>query len=304
MPIIHRHTFVKKHWVTQSITIQDSAMRQVLREVLSNYQDLDLELINWTFEPPFMPLVHRWEHLKAYYVDLPAGTPQKNAAAALLTFITPIVAPSVISLAQTQATGKVSFDNIWQIFPPGSVVKTTFYGVEAVCRVVKYQFKPRTRCNPAGWQIDMEYVDWNGEKAGWTTTSLTIWDYDGYKKVIGLPVFPISFSPHEAKIKAEFTERGRKWAGLRGYHFQLCNGTKILLETKKPEQRPVSTCHGLLSSKAFHLTNTRSLARSASMHTPTTAAAISSSPTSAPSPPPRPPKMERMSPPMPPTTKL
>lgn len=240
VPIIHRHAYVNKHWVTQSITIQDPAMREVLRVVLAKYQDLDPDLVNWTFEPPFMPLVHRWEALKAHYVSLPRGSANKNAAAALLAFITPIVAPSVISLAQTILTGKVSFNNVWQIFPPGSIVKTKFYGVDAICKVVKYKNKPQTRCDPEGWQIDMEYVDWNGETSGWTTTSLTIWDYEGFKKVTGLPVFPISFSPDEEKIKTEMMERGRKWARLRGYHFEIANGTKILLETEQPQQRPVS----------------------------------------------------------------
>jgi hypothetical protein len=238
IPIVHRHEFVKKHWVTKSFTVQDAAMRQVLDVVLAKYQDLDLELTNYTFEPPFMPLVHRWEKLKSHYVDLAAG-PVKNGAAALLAFLAPIIASSVLSLAQTEATGKVSFENIWQIFPPSSIVKTKFYGVDTVCRVVKYKKREADRCNPAGWVIDMEYVDWNGETSGWTTTTLTIWEYEGYKKVTGLPVFPISFAPDQEKIRAEMITRGRKWEGLRGYHFEIAQGTKILLETEKPEQRPV-----------------------------------------------------------------
>jgi hypothetical protein len=288
VPIIHRHHYQNKHWVTQSVTIQDPAMRDVLRVVLAKYQDLDLDLINWTFQPPFMPLVHRWEELKSHYVKLEDGA-QKNAAAALLAFITPIVASSVLSLAQTKTTGKVNFENVWQIFPPSSIVKTKFYGVDVVCRVVKYKRKPRTNCNPEGWTIDMEFVDWNGEKSGWTTTSLTIWEYDGYKKVTGLPVFPISFSPEESKIRSEMIERGRKWAGLRGYHFEVANGTKILLETEEPQQRPVSISWDpsamVQEVLIIYLLVFRSLERCAWMPMLTIEAATSSSPTFAPSPP-------------------
>jgi hypothetical protein len=239
VPIIHRQQFVKKHWITQSITVQDPAMREVLRAALAKYQDLDLELISWTFEPPFMPLVHRWDELKAQYTEQQPGA-IKNAAAVLLAFLAPIVAPSVLSLAQTKRTGKVSFRNAWQIFPPSSIVKTSFYGVETICRVVKYRKRPADRCNPEGWVIDMEYVDWNGETSGWTTTTLTIWEFDGLKKVTGLPVFPIEYSADADAIKARLIERGRKWSELRGYHFEIANGTKILLETKEPQQRPVS----------------------------------------------------------------
>lgn len=284
VPIIHRHRFIKKHWVTDSVTVQDPAIREVLSTVLAKYQDLDLDLVNWTFEPPFMPLVHRWEELKAYYVNLPEGDAKKNAAAALLTFITPIVAPSVISRQHTQATGKVSFENVWQIFPPGSIVRTKFYGADVTCRVVKY--KKRVTDDGPQWVITMEYVDWNGEKAGWTSTSMTILYYNGYKKVTGLPVFPISFAPDEAKLREESMARGSKWAGLRGYHFKVANGTKILLETPTPQQRPVSyLCPPSYMTTADKLF--RSPERSASTPTPTTEAATSSSPSSDRSPPAR-----------------
>ncbi|ORY58234.1 uncharacterized protein BCR38DRAFT_461014 [Pseudomassariella vexata] len=240
VPIIHRHIYVNKHWVTTSITVQDQAMRTVLLDVLAKYQDLDPELESWTFEPPFMPLVHRWEDLKAYQAESPAGA-LRNAASALLAFLTPIVASSVVSLAKTRKTGKVNFDNVWQIFPPSSLVVTKFFGVDAVCRVLKYRKRPEDRCgNPAAWVIDMEYVDWNGENCGYTTTTLTIWDFEGFRRVIGLPVFPISFLPDVETTKAALIERGRKFERLRGYNFMLSNGTKVLLESEKPEQRPVA----------------------------------------------------------------
>lgn len=240
VPIVHRHVFVKKHWITQSITVHDHHMRDVLRMVLAKYQDLDLELENWTFEPPFMPLVHRWDLLKDFHAKATPG-PAKNASSALLAFLTPILASSVVSLGQTKKTGKISFDNVWQIFPPSSVVVTKFYGIDTICKVVKYKKRPADRCNPEGWVIDMEYIDWNGEKSGWATTTLTIWQFEGFKRVTGLPVYPLSFTSNPDKIKADMIERGRKFEQLRGFHFMIANGTKILLETEKREQRPVSS---------------------------------------------------------------
>lgn len=239
IPIIHRHVYVNKHWVTDSITVQDPAMREVLTEVLRNYQDLDLELELWTFRPPFMPLVHRWDELKQYHKDA-KDLNLKNAAAGLLAFLTPIVASFVLSLSQTRATGKVIFQNVWQIFPPSSFVQTKFFGIDTVCRVLKYQKREADRCNPEGWVIDMEYVDWNGETSGYATTKLTIWEFDGFRRVTSLPVFPISFLSDVEKTKSAMILRGRKFEQLRGYKFMLANGTKVLLETEKPEQRPVA----------------------------------------------------------------
>lgn len=242
IPIIHRHAYVKRRWVTQSITVHDPAMRDVLRAVLDKYQDLDLELQDWTFEPPFMPLVHRWQAFKDHHATAAPGR-IKNASSALLAFLSPILASSVLSLAQTKNTGQVSFDNIWQIFSPSSIVVTKFYGIDTICRVVKYKRRRADHHSPERWAIDMEYVDWNGEKCGWVTTTLTILQFEGFKRVTGLPVYPLSFASDAAKIKAEMIERGRKFESMRGYHFMVANGTKILLETGQPEQRPVSGFH-------------------------------------------------------------
>ncbi|KAH8680953.1 hypothetical protein BX600DRAFT_445410 [Xylariales sp. PMI_506] len=239
IPIVHRHELVDKNWVTTGVTVQDKAMRSVLSEVLHNYQDLDLELENWSFQPPFMPIVHRWNDLKAYLVNTEDIT-LKNAASGLIAFLTPVVSASVVSLAQTKTAGKINFENVWLLFPPRSLVMTKFFGVDTVCRLTKYKKRPACRNNPASWAIDLEYIDWNGETSGYTTTQLIIWDFDGFRRVTALPVYPISFIEDLETITSALVQRGRKWESLRGYHYMLANGTMILLETEKPEQRPVA----------------------------------------------------------------
>lgn len=239
IPIIHRHKYINKHWVAESITVQDPSMQEVLTDVLQKYQDLDLEVENWTFRPPYMPLVHRWEDLKAYQSKV-VDAKLKNAGLALLAFLTPIIASSVISLAQTKNTGKVNFDNVWQVFPPSSLVMTKFFGVDTICRVLKYKKLYRRPSDPDGWRIDMEYVDWNGETTGYTTTQLIIRQFNGLRRVTSLPVFPISFLNDVEKTKAAMIERGRKFERLRGYHYMTAHGTKVLLETSKSQQRPVA----------------------------------------------------------------
>ncbi|KAI1082911.1 P-loop containing nucleoside triphosphate hydrolase protein [Whalleya microplaca] len=241
VPIIHRHKYQKKHWVTQSITIQDPSMKKVLADVLKDYQDLDLEIENWTFKPPFMPLVHRWDELNEYQ-DQATDPVVKNAASALLTFLKPVLDSSVVSLAKTRATGKVKFEDVWQIFPPRSLVQTKFYGVDTICRVVKYKEREGNRREGiiGAWIIDMEYIDWNGESSGYATTTVSILAFEGYCRVIALPVFPISFHNDEAGIRESMIERGREFQRLRGFRFMVSSGTKVTLETKHPTYQPVA----------------------------------------------------------------
>ena len=237
VPIIHRHVFEEKKWITESFTVQNPSMRAHLQVALAKYQDFDLELENWTFTEPYKPIVHRWDRLNALCntTTEPQG---KQAIDQLMEFLRPIVAPSVDSLAQTRKSGKVCFNDVWQIFPPGELAVTSFFGVPAVCRVLQYE-KHEPRGLPPSWIVTLEYLDWNGEHCGYTTTKTKITYFKGFRFVASLSVFPLSFSQSAAQIKSRTIERGRKFEKLRGYHFRVCVGTKVLLETEEPEERPV-----------------------------------------------------------------
>lgn len=236
-PIIHRHAFHETVWVTESFTVNDAHMRARLREALTKYQDFDPELENWTFRAPFSPIIHRWSQLNEL-CQASVDPEEKAASHSLMAFLRPILAPSVKALAMTKKTGKVLFDDVWQIYPPGEVAMTDFYGVEAAARVVRYEKKRDPQGLPS-WEVELEYIDWNGDRCGFTTTTVKIGFFSGYKFVTGLSAYPLSFCHKDVQIRKRLITRGRQFERLRGYHFRTCAGTKILLETPQPEERPV-----------------------------------------------------------------
>ncbi|KAF9776896.1 hypothetical protein IL306_004854 [Fusarium sp. DS 682] len=251
-PIVHRHTFSDHEWKTVSFTIQSPAMRGLLSTVLDKYQDLDLELEKWTFQPPFMSLVHRWDRLLSLYDVEGKGLPSE-AITQLLEFLTPILAPKVDALVKTRKTGNVMFKDLWQIFAPHEFVITTFYGVEAVCRVTKYKLMQPT-FQPQYWEVYMEYLDWNGNRCGYTSTMIIIKEFSGYRRVTSLPAYPLSFHSSAPIVRKQMIQRGRKFEALRGYHFQTCSGSKILLPPGSSEERPVSG-RVIVDAHAYYMTN-------------------------------------------------
>jgi hypothetical protein len=144
----------------------------------------------------------------------------------------------VSAFAETRRTGKIGFDTVWQIFPPGELVVTDFFGAQAVCRVLEYK-KKTPRGEPAYWVIRMEYVDWNGEVCGLCETKRRINEFEGFQRVVSLPVHPISFVEDPTGLKKRAISRGRRFEQLRGYHFLSYKGTKILMG-EQAEERPVS----------------------------------------------------------------
>ncbi|KAF5569394.1 Fidgetin 1 [Fusarium phyllophilum] len=248
-PIVHRHIFSDHKWQTESFTIQSPAMRAAISTVLGKYQGLDLDVENWTFMPPFMPLVHRWDRLLSL-CEAKDDRHDPEAAAQLLKFLTPILAPKVDALVETRKTGNVMFDDLWQIFAPHEFVITKFYGVEAACRVTKYQLVEESM--PSYWEIHLEYIDWNGSRCGYANTTIVIPEFAAYRRVTSLPAYPLSFHNSPSKIRRQMIKRGRKFEALRGCHFQTCSGTKILLG--KSEERPVSG-QVIVDAHAYYVTN-------------------------------------------------
>ena len=124
-------------WTTSQFTIRSPDMQDALSRALDGYPDLDLELSNWIFKPPYMPLVHRWDRIQA----LPSigGGKNKSARAAaaavaeLVAFLKPILFTPISSAAQARDTGKSAYADVWQILPPGELAIAYFFGVEAIC---------------------------------------------------------------------------------------------------------------------------------------------------------------------------
>ncbi|KAK0711900.1 P-loop containing nucleoside triphosphate hydrolase protein [Lasiosphaeris hirsuta] len=240
-PIVHRHYFDSKKWRTVNFTINSPDMRALMAKALEDYQDLDLELERWTFCPPFMPIVHRWGRFQELHREVSDASPdspdspgaaKKEAVDDLMDFLTPLLAPSVDALGDTRLSGLISWNSIWQIFPPGELVMTKLYGVEVVCRVVEHKEWP------GAYEVTMEYLDWNGGQCGFTSTKRNISAYQGITHVTSLPVYPLSFAEDSEAIKRALTHRGRHFEALRGYHFRTYSGHRILINSN--DQRPAA----------------------------------------------------------------
>lgn len=150
-------------WKPSEFTVNSQPMRDILSKVLEKYPDFDLDVNKWTFVTPFKPIVHRWSRLKALGEAAPESL-DKGSVDDLITFLTPIVEPHVKSLTETNDTGMIDFDSVWQIFPPGELVVRTHFGEQTTGRVVGHKFFDCTGIPevPVSWEITVEYVDWNG----------------------------------------------------------------------------------------------------------------------------------------------
>lgn len=171
----------------------------------------------------------------------------KQATDALVSFLDPILAPAVRALAQTRDTGKISCDNIWQVFPPSELIVTTTRGVPRLGRVLKYEREESLEEHSlAEWRIHFEKLAWDGSSCGYLEELARIKPFSGDRDVNSLGVYPVSFHKDPEGFRNAVLERGKKFERLRGYHTQTYKGSMYLVENK------TNTSKGPVSSPWYH----------------------------------------------------
>jgi len=245
VPIIHRLCFQDMTWKTRDFTVQEPAMRSLLLKALAGYQDLDPAAARWCFAPPYKPLLHRWDPLQTACDEvIQGGQPgaEAEAARALKVFLKPILASGLDSLERVRRIGRVAWADAWQVLQPGELAVSTMYGVEIVGRIIASEEStvrnPQTGAIDKAWRVILEFVDWNGECSGYRSTQAHIFLYDGYRPVLSLPVFPLSFHEDGDGLRSRLLVRGRKFEKLRGYNFQQYTGFKVTLG-RDPQEKMV-----------------------------------------------------------------
>ncbi|KAG8166215.1 hypothetical protein KVR01_004767 [Diaporthe batatas] len=224
IPIVHRLSRnASNRYETCRFTVNDVLMQQILIDLFEDYQGFDLHLEGWTFQKPFQPFVHRWDRLSQQLADMRASEDvpldMKHAINGLVTFLEPVLAPWVKALAGTRATGQVSYQDIWQIFPPSELIVTTTRGVPHLGRITKYEKKH------GEWRIYFEKLGWDGNRCGYVKERVQIRHFEGDRYVNSLQVYPVSFHSDREGFEAAMLERGRKFERLRGYHAQVYKGS-------------------------------------------------------------------------------
>ncbi|KAK4454470.1 P-loop containing nucleoside triphosphate hydrolase [Podospora aff. communis PSN243] len=222
-------------WETSKFTVRSTDMQEILSEAMSGYPDWRSNSHSWTFEPPYTPLVHRWDRILGINKQLASEVSDKTddtckkakAAAELVEFLKPLLSPSIGSIAEARDTKQIAFKDVWQILPPGELAMTEFLEEKSICRVASHEGGQDSSTALVVW---IETVMWNGREAGIVKSQRTIEPYDGVKDVTSLDIHPLSYVDDVEEVKRKMIARGRKYEKLRGRHFQMYRGQSYTMD--------------------------------------------------------------------------
>lgn len=210
---------------------------------MKDYPGIVPNVSRLVFYAPFECFVHRWNEFTAELAS-PDHDELTKEHLTLLHSILKEELGHIITLRQDYFKNKaITFDHLWTLFVPGDTVLTVKHAKPIAVRF-KRGFFGMTQCGRA-YQMECEYIDWDGVTLGWVSTTQMVLEFVGAKPFTELSAYPIQFHDQPEVIRAVLEMRGRKFESLCGYHYKAYEGMAFY----HPEMDPSKTSSESVSTR-------------------------------------------------------
>jgi hypothetical protein len=126
--------------------------------------------------------------------------------------------------------GDITYDLIWALFKPKVIAYTPTMGNKDDPRAIKIESCQKLtnwRTGQEYWRIGGRYLEYDGKIFGLAQYFENIDFFKGTKKIISLPIYPLSYHQQAESLKAELIERGKKFVALQGMNYRHYNGLSV-----------------------------------------------------------------------------
>ncbi|KAK3370625.1 AAA family ATPase [Podospora didyma] len=207
----------QNRYVTQtSLQVNSPALRNLLRDVVGYYPGQSFHTSAITIDFPAHCLYFCRNKLRAVLDEQEPGSDLAAHLPILLEFINEQHKDAIKEGDNFRAEGLMSYEHLWTIFEPESLVYATRIGQPRIYKLNSFQYVDN-QC--AALELNVDYVDYDGTNFGKRSETLRIPKFKGTAPIAGLPVMPLSFHPDPERVSRRVIARGRRWEKLSGQTF-------------------------------------------------------------------------------------
>lgn len=216
----------RKKYDIDSIIVQSPLLKERLGVLLEDYPRITTTLQRLVFSAPFQPFVHRWPQL-VRLLD-PVSTTDEIARQHLQLFHDVLyeeLKNSITAKIDLVKNGVITFEHLWTILEPGSLIFGLDTGKERVWQLDDI-LTGQDNCGRFQ-QLSVWSVDQDSEKFGRYDSALMIYEFGGTARINSLRAFPLDFHPRKQQVVERLVERGRLFEKYAGYHFMHYSGIAL-----------------------------------------------------------------------------
>ena len=167
---------------------------------------------------------------------------QLNHYNLLVNFVKTAYAPTTKRLTALLEDYEITYDLLWALFKPNTVVHTTYLGTGKP-RCVNYNSgEERTIDNGVEYfYLECRYIDFDSKVFGETSIELTILKFRRTKRINSLNAFPLEHHPNKNEVKVYLVDCGRRFVSLLGVHYRQYRGDAFYMRKGQPVKVPVNS---------------------------------------------------------------
>ncbi|RAK97156.1 ATP-binding protein [Aspergillus ibericus CBS 121593] len=252
--IVRREPHLITHQIAlHSITIQSPLIKKVLERTFQGFEGLNTQLKDLVFKAPFHPFYYRWhrfEKLCQEELDPEVG----HHLNLLYPILREEIVPYIEAMRDLVKNKVMSFDYLWTIFGPGMEIFTHLNGQPRLMEVTESRYG----ANMGGefFTLDCRYIDCDGSRFGYVSTSLDIDKFDGVRRLVDLIAFPSHLHPDVKDLVDRLHARGEKFEQLNGFHHMSYSGFYTARSSRQIRKRHVDNSRIIIDPHMFSLYGT------------------------------------------------
>jgi hypothetical protein len=122
-----------------------------------------------------------------------------------------------------KAQGVITYEALWTIFEPGTMVYAREEGQDRVFNMLsgKYGFDKDEK--PV-YSLKVRFIDFDGSRFGWSTARIDVPEFQGTCPIASLAAYPIDYHSDAANIRTSIINRGSIIETLVGTHYRAYDG--------------------------------------------------------------------------------
>jgi hypothetical protein len=216
-----RKNFYQHEGSDGEIEINDLGLWKLLKDLLRHYPYHTFQGDPVTLYSPYEPIILNWEKLESAAMTPPNVGEDGQARSDLKLLLDTILSGSgdakLDKFFRTRASNReqktVTFETLWTIFPPGTIVYGKPFQKEDQIFIVRDNratWPDVSRRNPT-WGLDAWTYDWNGKIFGRKCLRLDFEQFEGHKPITSLPYYPFELHENREAIENQLRSRGIKY---------------------------------------------------------------------------------------------
>ncbi|KAG9251874.1 uncharacterized protein F5Z01DRAFT_254431 [Emericellopsis atlantica] len=231
------------------VDIKSKLLRECLQDVIKNVNGISLVDEVPKLDPKLLYLYYKElkAHLSALRELKPAGDTRKRRKKnqkrlddkrkhlrVLLKYLNKDYHDIKNTLEPMLASGLITYDLLWALWKPHTLVYAPTYGQHDTPRVFKVDVAEKHNSMMKGdfYHIAGKYFEFDGKKYGYGAIAEEITEFKGARKITSLPCYPLEYHKDAEKLRNDLVERGKKFVALSGVHFRAFSGMAFMKRKK------------------------------------------------------------------------